>query len=619
MIISYFFLGENFLMKLEKLIVSSLLLLQLSIANALVISEDPSLWNDPIGKECLNCHRMESNGLYHEWNKSKHGQSGVNCFDCHRAKMMDPDAFLHEGHYISLIVSPKDCARCHKEQNDQFQRSPHASAADTVNSLDYMLGHKLAGPEVTRVGCEQCHGTKIEIDEEGKPTKETWPNTGIGRINPDGSVGSCTTACHSRHAFSRAQARTPETCGKCHTGPDHSHIEIYNESKHGVIFHSNRSEMNLESDKWVAGIDYSIAPTCATCHISAAPGVEKTHDVSERLSWNLRDPISYNINLVRLENGKQYDLDDNKTQPNKGDTFKDSTVKKVINWRERRSIMKNVCYSCHTRDFVNGYYKQLKDIVSLYNNKFAKPLQSIMDDLVKMGKITKVPFDDKIEWIWWEIWHRDGRRARQGSAMSGPNYVWWQGGYELVKHTYIDFITELKQVVGKKEANRLLKKYMKPIKGYEWYFDAISLAEPCNNKKALPSLGEAQGYKFAGGVSLNGGEHTKTLQQRLADKIEICATIVGDKAAEMVVIAETAKFKYNVTANGQGFVWNEKPEELGTFQRDANPVAVPTTESIKIWSGKMEMTGNIKFHIWSRLADGTLVKAPEAIDVNIAK
>ncbi len=30
-------------------------------------------------------------------------------------------------------------------------------------------------------------------------------------------------------------------------GPDHSQIEIYNESKHGVLFEAQRDEMNLRA------------------------------------------------------------------------------------------------------------------------------------------------------------------------------------------------------------------------------------------------------------------------------------------------------------------------------------------------------------------------------------
>ena len=70
----------------------------------------------------------------------------------------------------------------------------------------------------------------------------TWPNTGIGRINLDGSRGSC-SACHSRHDFSPRRARQPENCGKCHLGPDHPLKEIYEESKHGVAFRDLIGEM----------------------------------------------------------------------------------------------------------------------------------------------------------------------------------------------------------------------------------------------------------------------------------------------------------------------------------------------------------------------------------------
>ena len=136
-------------------------------------------------------------------------------------------------------------------------------------------------------GCWQCHGTEVKILANGKPDPATWPNTGIGRINPDGSEGSC-AACHSRHEFSAAQARTPDTCGKCHMGPDHPQIEIYNESKHGIAYHANVDKMNLDNEKWVVGEDYSAAPTCATCHMSATKDQPVTHDVGMRISWNNR-------------------------------------------------------------------------------------------------------------------------------------------------------------------------------------------------------------------------------------------------------------------------------------------------------------------------------------------
>lgn len=147
----------------------------------------------------------------------------------------------------------------------------------------------------------------------------TWPNTGIGRLNPDGSRGTC-SACHSRHNFSKAMARQPEVCGKCHLGPDHPQAEIYEESKHGIAYRTRKDEMNLKSDTWVVGVDYTAAPTCSTCHMSATKTQGQTHDVGARISWTLRPVIS----------------------------------KKLENWEKKRASMKDVCSACHGGAFVDS-------------------------------------------------------------------------------------------------------------------------------------------------------------------------------------------------------------------------------------------------------------------------
>lgn len=167
-------------------------------------------WGDPKGQECVLCHRKHTPGLYGEWNKSQHGQSGVNCLDCHKAEGSDKDAFRHKGQLISVIVTPKDCARCHTTEFEEMDGSHHAKAAEILASLDNLLGEVVGGPAAINAGCRQCHGSIIEIGEDGKPLPTTWPNTGIGRINPDGSKESC-TAYHGRHRFSKAQARPPST------------------------------------------------------------------------------------------------------------------------------------------------------------------------------------------------------------------------------------------------------------------------------------------------------------------------------------------------------------------------------------------------------------------------
>jgi hydroxylamine dehydrogenase len=72
-------------------------------------------------------------------------------------------------------------------------------------------------------------------------------------------------------------------------------MEIYTESKHGIQFRANIAKMNLDAKSWVVGKDYSAAPTCATCHMSATSNQPVTHDVGDRISFTLRPVVSFKL------------------------------------------------------------------------------------------------------------------------------------------------------------------------------------------------------------------------------------------------------------------------------------------------------------------------------------
>jgi len=362
---------------------------------------------------CVKCHEGNAlKAIFGQWKESRHAKNGVGCFECHGADKKEPDAFDHFGRTISLLVTPNDCGACHDKENREFQASHHARAGEILGSLDNVLGEVVEGYPAANSGCKQCHGSKLTVASGGKPDPQTWPNTGIGRINPDGSRGSC-SACHSRHTFSSSIARAPENCGKCHLGPDHPQAEIYAESKHGITYRAKIAGMNLESDSWVLGKDYNAAPTCATCHMSATKELPLTHDVGARISWTLRPEIS-----VKLE---------------KADT--------------RRGDMKKVCRNCHGTDWIESFYKQYDAAVGLYNDKFASPAKDIMKKLREAQKLTATPFDEKIEWTYYELWHHEGRRARMGTAMMGPDYTQWHGFYEVAKVFYMEFFDEAERLL----------------------------------------------------------------------------------------------------------------------------------------------------------------------------
>jgi len=357
---------------------------------------------------CMTCHKEKSPGLYQQWLESEHALHNVTCIDCHGADSGDADAFIHEGSRIATLVTPKDCSECHEEEAAQVQASYHATAGEILESADAYLAHAAGGEPAAITGCENCHGTTVRIDgnSPNRLAAESWPNSGIGRINPDGSKGAC-NACHTRHSFSTRQARQPEACGKCHLGPDHPQKEIYEESKHGNTYFTNLDRMNLASDRWVLGVDYFMAPTCATCHMSATQRQPLNHDVGMRISWTLRPAVS----VMKSD------------------------------WQRKRANMKDVCTNCHGSVWVDGHYYQFDGLVQLYNTKFAVPAGEVMT-LIRQNNLLENPaeFSNEIEWIYWELWHHEGRRARHGASMMGPDYTWWHGIYEVAQHFYMDFV-----------------------------------------------------------------------------------------------------------------------------------------------------------------------------------
>lgn len=443
-------------------------------------------------RACVECHNQTTPGIIDHWEGSKHARSGVSCFECHQAEKDDVDVFDHYGFAIATVVTPRDCGVCHTVVAEEFQRSHHAKAGNILASLDNFLAETVEGARVpfaphsptpgmavTAVngnasafsGCQQCHGSKVALratdggmltvddfqpDDAGKPTVAanvakilrnddgrpifhagTWPNTGIGRLNLDGSRGSC-SACHSRHDFSPRRARQPENCGKCHLGPDHPQKEIYEESKHGIAYRDLRDSMELDGETWILGEDYAQAPTCATCHLSghSRNGGRITHDPGERISWTNRPPVS--LVMDTDAEGKIVHA----TDPAERKALIADTAE------AKRNRMKAVCSHCHTPDTINAFYQQYDDLVILYNEKFAKPGRAIIAALREQELLSPTQFDEAIEWTWFYLWHHEGRRARHGASMMAPDYTHWHGMFEVAERFYMELIPEARELTS---------------------------------------------------------------------------------------------------------------------------------------------------------------------------
>lgn len=388
-------------------------------------------------RECIACHAMESPGPVADWKESRHAHVGVSCIDCHQVPADSPTATQHEtlvgtDVHISALVSPDVCGNCHTAAVEQFNQSGHFRSYHQIIPKDNL--HALTNvhegqshPEFqgapSETGCMQCHGTKIELDKDGRPTPETWPNNGMGNIYPDGATGSC-TACHSRHKFSIAEARKPSACASCHLGPDHPNIEIYNNSKHGHIFNTASEDWRWDTapDAWEPG-DYR-APTCATCHMSGIGDLSVTHNISERLYWNLWAKES----KVRGSNDV--------LSPLLGDG------------PAGREKMKEVCNNCHTSLHTDGFFAQGDKAVKLYNVAYYEPATEMLEALRKRDLLMENPWADPFQIVYYHLWHHEGRRARQGAMMGAPDYAHWHGFFELQQDLY-----ELEQIYEKRMAS----------------------------------------------------------------------------------------------------------------------------------------------------------------------
>jgi hypothetical protein len=350
--------------------------------------------------KCAECHSRTQYAVVHQFEMSRHAQKGVNCLDCHQPAA-GQEKQDHHGFVIAVKLTAGNCRTCHEEIYQQFLRSRHAApswaaiygekglTSEQVNfSEQYQPGGtrrpphpfvQLEGGSAMTSGCQQCHS--------------------IGRPNADGTIGTC-TECHTRHTSSVRIARLPTTCAQCHMGPDHSQIEIYEESKHGVMFEAQQHLLNLDAPPKTLTTRDMFVPTCATCHMSGLNGVGLTHDPSDRLSFYLANAIS----------------------------------DKRPNSAAAQAKMKQVCTQCHASGLVDRVYRQAEQVVETTNQR-VRAAQDLVTALRKEGVLTGPPFSHPIDFLYFDLWHYDGRTSKHGAFMGGADFVQWHGNYPMLQKT----------------------------------------------------------------------------------------------------------------------------------------------------------------------------------------
>ncbi len=438
-------------------------------------------------KRCISCHKIVTPGIVAQWQNSRHAKItvaqalkkpalerlisarkvpkkflnvAVGCAECHTQHPHEhADTFKHNGFMVHVVVTPKDCATCHPAEVAQYENSTkaHAYANLMKNPVYHLLaqtvvqklklsdkGKLTAQPtndEDFNTSCLKCHGSVVKVEgmREVKtkfglmkfPILKGFPNHGVGRVNPDGSLGSC-SACHTRHDFSMKVARNPQTCGECHKGPDVPAYKVYMVSKHAAVYKAASSSWNWDKPSLVVGKDFT-APTCATCHMSQLVDssgnviVRRTHNVMTRLPYRL-----FGIYATRhIRFAETFKIKNSQGLPLPYELSGKPLTSALIDnktFEKRMSNMKKVCLSCHAQTLVNNHFKELKYAIN-YTNEQEKLATELLVKAWEEGLASKQnPFDEPIERDWVESWLFYSNSIRYGAAMAGQDYVTFANG-----------------------------------------------------------------------------------------------------------------------------------------------------------------------------------------------
>lgn len=467
------------------------LLLLSSHASAAVISKTT--------QACLACHRAATPGIVADWERSLHSkvtpgealakpkekrrissnqapqdlaESVIGCAECHTLNAdRHPDSFDHNGYRIHVVVSPPDCAACHPTEQDEYSRNimSHAHGNLNNNPVYHNLVETTIGTQRYDKGqltvdkpssltstdaCNYCHGTVVEF--QGVERQETpfgtmnlsklsnWPNQGVGRVNPDKSLGAC-TSCHARHQFSIEVARKPATCSECHKGPDVPAYAVYQVSKHGNLYTSLEKRWDFKAVPWVVGRDFT-APTCATCHASRIETergevlAERTHQFNDRLAWRIfgpiyahPHPIDPDTTIIRNAAGL----------PLPTELTGEPASRYLISPQEqqkRRAAMENVCSGCHSQQWIKGHFTRFENTVRTMNDNTLTATKIMLEawdkGLAKGLKQNDSLFNEALEKKWVESWLFYANSTRFSSAMMGADYgVFANGRWYMNKNT----------------------------------------------------------------------------------------------------------------------------------------------------------------------------------------
>ena len=370
--------------------------------------------------DCVECHRQETPNIVADWQASEHSKVGTSCDVCHG----DEHSSIEDVVEVD-IPTPETCAACHPERVEQFTNGKHALGWASMKAMPMAHAQPVALMEGMK-GCGGCHKIGLKTEEEMLDLKESGAGFGLA---------SC-DACHTRHIFSKQEARQPQACQTCHMGIDHPQWEMYSSSKHGVRY---LLKQNGTLPDTVA------APTCQTCHMQ-----EGNHEVMTAwgfLAVRLPMPDDEQWTADRTTILKALGVLDPKGNPTaRLEVVKTAKVARLTQeeWQTERDKMIGTCRQCHSGNFARTQLTKGDDMIREADRLLAEAIEIVAglyeDNILPKPESYSYAYPDLLTFhdaptaieqrlFVMHLEHR--MRAFQGTFHANPDYALWYGWSEL--------------------------------------------------------------------------------------------------------------------------------------------------------------------------------------------
>jgi len=407
-------------------------ILPLVLVCALPLSARPSQTSASSFAQCVDCHSKATPNIVSDWKTSKHSQMEIGCDTCHGDRH-----HTAQDANLANIPTPETCAQCHTQQVAQFKKGKHSMAWGVMEAMPTIHWQPMQLTEGMK-GCGGCHKLGTKSTEQ------------IEKLAGEGSrygIASC-DACHTRHTFSVAEAKSPQACQTCHMGFDHPQWEMYSSSKHGV--RNELKQLNVQSET-------SAAPTCQTCHMQ-----EGNHEV--RTAWGflavrlpLSDDPQWKADQVTILQALGV-LDPDGKPTKLLDVVKAADLARLDqpSFDAERNKMLKTCQQCHSGNFAKQQLQYGDDMIKNADHLMAEAIRTIAglykDGLLPKPKNYTYPFPNLLTFhdaptaIEQKLFvmHLEHRmRTFQGTFHNSPDYALWYGWSEMQRD-----LTEIKEMAA---------------------------------------------------------------------------------------------------------------------------------------------------------------------------